>query len=484
MLFTIEQHFCFVLLSNNFLLLLNFVTFKMADQSFPVNPLRNQGRRGRPPGRSRGRARSLGRGRDRDDRSPSPVPPPIGRRGRPPRRGSLDRGGDRDWQNEQRQRRAEYMRNYRRDARNRELERERDRERHAERRLDPEVQEQDRERQAEYRRDPAVQERERHYQEGRRSDPAVQEQDRERQAEYRFDPAVQEREREYQRGRRLDPAVQEHDRERQAEYRFDPAVQEQEREYQRERRLDPAVQEQERHYQEGRRLDPAVREHDRLYHQERREDPEYREAERLRNRDWQRLYRNRNMTAEEEYLAKIKEGPTNVCSCCSCLFIITSVTRYTVQDLLAKGLTADFIDECCPPDARLGLRLPDGSILLCTTCNDKVVKRNDLPSLCARTCELPYVPPELKNLTKLEERMVALRLPFMQIRTLSGGERQYGVKGSVINVPISVDSSVRILPRTFDQTYTIQVKLMRRMNMGRPYIFETVRPAVILNALR
>ena len=74
--------------------------------------------------------------------------------------------------------------------------------------------------------------------------------------------------------------------------------------------------------------------------------------------------------------------------------------------------------------------------------------------------------------------MVALRLPFMQIRPL-GADRQYGVKGNIINVPVSVDTSVRVLPRNFDQTHTIQVKLMRRVGRGRPYIFETVRPAAI-----
>ena len=47
----------------------------------------------------------------------------------------------------------------------------------------------------------------------------------------------------------------------------------------------------------------------------------------------------------------------------------------------------------------------------------------------------PNRPPEL-NLHQLEERLIALRIPFMQIRELPRGG-QYSLKGNVINVPPS-----------------------------------------------
>ncbi len=47
---------------------------------------------------------------------------------------------------------------------------------------------------------------------------------------------------------------------------------------------------------------------------------------------------------------------------------------------------------------------------------------------------LPEIPEELKDLTETEER-----LPFMQIKELKHVDKQYGLKGNIVNVPISVD---------------------------------------------
>ena len=48
----------------------------------------------------------------------------------------------------------------------------------------------------------------------------------------------------------------------------------------------------------------------------------------------------------------------------------------------------------------------------------------------------PDKPPEL-NLHQLEEKLQALRSPFMQITELSRGG-QYSLKGNVINVPVDI----------------------------------------------
>ncbi len=43
---------------------------------------------------------------------------------------------------------------------------------------------------------------------------------------------------------------------------------------------------------------------------------------------------------------------------------------------------------------------------------------------------LPEIPEELKDLTETEER-----LPFMQIKELKHVDKQYGLKGNIVNVP-------------------------------------------------
>ncbi|GIY61980.1 ATP-dependent DNA helicase [Caerostris darwini] len=73
----------------------------------------------------------------------------------------------------------------------------------------------------------------------------------------------------------------------------------------------------------------------------------------------------------------------------------------------------------------------------------------------------PEQPSCLSELNDLEERLVALRIPFMQIREL-GRDRQYGIKGSVTNVPNDLHKSVDCLHRNVNDSATIYVKLKKQ----------------------
>lgn len=59
-----------------------------------------------------------------------------------------------------------------------------------------------------------------------------------------------------------------------------------------------------------------------------------------------------------------------------------------------------------------------------------------------------------------------------------GYEKQSGLRGEVVNIPISVDNTVTSLPRTFDDSYTIQLHLQRKLAFEHSYMTETIRPAV------
>ena len=60
---------------------------------------------------------------------------------------------------------------------------------------------------------------------------------------------------------------------------------------------------------------------------------------------------------------------------------------------------------------------------------------------------------------------------------------QFGLKGNVVNVPVSVDKMISILPRQMNETQTIQIKLMRMMKFKTPYLYENVRPRLIYEAI-
>jgi hypothetical protein len=103
--------------------------------------------------------------------------------------------------------------------------------------------------------------------------------------------------------------------------------------------------------------------------------------------------------------------------------------------------------------------------------------------MCLAFYTPPPVPPELAALTAVEERMISPRIPFMHIRELRY-DGQLGIKGNVVNVPLNVQETVTVLPRRFTQMQTIQVELMRQMSTNIRWVYETVRPYVILMALR
>ena len=103
-------------------------------------------------------------------------------------------------------------------------------------------------------------------------------------------------------------------------------------------------------------------------------------------------------------------------------------------------------------------------------------------ALC-RGLEFKQTPNELRGLTTVEQRLVSPRHEFMNIKSL-GRERQHGLHGDCVNVPIDVHQTVLKLPRTFDQCQTIQLQLFRKMSYKRPYIYETIRPEKVLTAAR
>ncbi len=72
------------------------------------------------------------------------------------------------------------------------------------------------------------------------------------------------------------------------------------------------------------------------------------------------------------------------------------------------------------------------------------------------------MPTHLPKLNLVTERLVSPRIPFMQIRRLRHVHGQYGIYGQIINVPISINTMVRQLPRDIDDEHCIYVHIKRK----------------------
>lgn len=87
------------------------------------------------------------------------------------------------------------------------------------------------------------------------------------------------------------------------------------------------------------------------------------------------------------------------------------------------------------------------------------LRENRVPKLSVLNGMVWTEKPTELNLFTLEERLVSLRIPSMQIREIPRG-RQYSVKGYVVNVPVDIQPTINSLPRILDEKYnnTCEVK--------------------------
>ena len=98
---------------------------------------------------------------------------------------------------------------------------------------------------------------------------------------------------------------------------------------------------------------------------------------------------------------------------------------------------------------------------ICSICN-KSITSGKVPKLSiANGMKWPSKPKDLE-LYPLEERLIALHIPFMQLSKLPRG-RQYSIKGNVVNVPVQNQPVVDALPRPFNENVTVPVKLKKKL---------------------
>ncbi|XP_063442198.1 uncharacterized protein LOC134722507 [Mytilus trossulus] len=118
---------------------------------------------------------------------------------------------------------------------------------------------------------------------------------------------------------------------------------------------------------------------------------------------------------------------------------------------------------------------------ICHTCLNAIKKQRIPRFSIANKMGFPQRPKEL-NLYPLEERLLSLRIPFMQIRQLPRGG-QLSVKGNVVNVPVEVQPTINSLPHTIEKSGTISVKLKKKLEFKKCDFSENVRPFAVICAL-
>ncbi|XP_062577686.1 uncharacterized protein LOC134239531 [Saccostrea cucullata] len=204
---------------------------------------------------------------------------------------------------------------------------------------------------------------------------------------------------------------------------------------------------------------------------QKRRDPHFCRKENIARK--QRKYGSTLSESISVFNKRTEEGPLYVCTCCQQTWFSHSVvdSSFLKQNLPPEDV-AKFLSKYISVD---------GKEWICLTCK-KSIQDGKMPKLSvANHVQFPSKPEELQ-LHQLEERLIALRIPFMQIRELPRG-RQLSIKGNVVNVPVDIQPTVNSLPRQFNNDITVPVRLKRRLSYKTCDFVENVRPKHVIIAL-
>ena len=411
-----------------------------------------------------------------------------------------------------------------------------------EKRKDPNMKENEKLKKQEKRRDPNMKEIEKLQKQEKRKDPKIKEDEKLKMQEKRKDPNMKENEKLKKQEKRRDPNMKEIEKLQKQEKRKDPKIKEDEKLKMQQKRKDPNMKQNEKLKKQEKRKDPNMRENEKLKKQIKRKDPKVKENERISKNNKRKLsdyrefernakrikrscktyteterikqhlkrrneaYKNterqhdclrkHKKRAETDYFSKEKQmrekrnqgnsleeciakfhasiamGPLYICSSCT-----QSWFRCSVSVVDRSNYEGSISEKCLVSYVSV-----DEKEWICNTCHNDM-KKGKIPRLSlANGLGFPVKPPEL-YLHNLEERLVALRIPFMQIRELPRGG-QIAIKGQVINVPVDIQPIIATLPRLFSDSGTIAVKLKKKLAYKSSAFYENIRPNKVVKALQ
>ena len=397
-------------------------------------------------------------------------------------------------------------------------------------RKDPVFKTKERESKQSARKDPVFKTKERESRQSARKDPVFKTKERESKQSARKDPVFKKKERESRQSARKDPVFKTKERASKQSARRNPVFRAKETVYQKKSkqsaRKDPVFKTKERASKQSARRNPVFRAKETVYQKESkqvfREDPVFKakeivyqnkskrrarenpyvlECERIKKQQIRQEKRKinddleitvprkkikhdidllpkkfqKNFETIEESIKRfhsdISFGPIYVCSCCHQTWFRKSVSMLKKCHIPAESKRLH-----CTEFTSVG-----NEEWICHTCLS-ALRDSKLPKLSvANGMKWPDKPSEL-NLHQLEERLIALRIPFMQIRELPRGG-QYSLKGNVINVPVDIQPTINCLPRPMDENFTVAIQLKKKLSYKKVDFKENVRPLRVLSAL-
>ncbi len=179
--------------------------------------------------------------------------------------------------------------------------------------------------------------------------------------------------------------------------------------------------------------------------------------------------------ASVNFQKKCKDLPEFVCTVCHRLLWRRSVVVFKE---LNYNFDYDVVKRCFVPENRKETRPNEAYV--CTTCQNDLRRKKPLMPAQAVANGLKLPPqPNIPAPNDLERRLFSLACPFMKIGGLPRGG-QFRLQGPCINVPTNLSPVCELLPRLPDEAGVILLKFKRKLAYKGHYMYDSVRPAVVL----
>lgn len=173
---------------------------------------------------------------------------------------------------------------------------------------------------------------------------------------------------------------------------------------------------------------------------------------------WKNCENYSNDHIKSKFHSLVSRGPEYVCVNCNQVFFKHSVEEFKLTNNL-KPFPDHLKNKCIVRSKSV-----DDKEWICNQCKKYFESGKIPPCSVGNGFKFPDIPPELKGLTKLEESLISLWIPFMQIKEISRS-CQLSKHGNVVNVPADVNKTVKVLRRNMNASETIPLKLKRSVSL-------------------
>ena len=200
------------------------------------------------------------------------------------------------------------------------------------------------------------------------------------------------------------------------------------------------------------------------------------QTEKLKKEESENLDLTSNIQANsikqiENFKKTINEGPFFICVCCNRCLYKRSVILFNEDRYLESGFC---------PELQI-ISSFDNNFYICKTCDKKILKHEVPCQSVKNNLEVHEMPSNLQDLNKIERTMISQRILFSKIKIMPKGQFPK-IKGIVCNIPVETEVC-NVLPRTFENSNLIFMKLKRKLCYNAIVIQQPVRPEKVFSAI-